>query len=106
MDVTPQAVTQTSAVEGRRDFCRYQEAGRWVGRRFCGISWMHGYPAILGCRMEIVFVRCRQQLKYTVKEIYVATPATAARQGGKVAANLVDLCELLTAEYAECAEDF
>ena len=30
---------------------------------------MNGYPAVPECGMEVVFVRCRQLLKYIIYEI-------------------------------------
>ena len=76
--------------------CSVRPCGVGAGRRLNGALCMHGNPAVCGCGMAVVFVRCRQRLKYITKEIHVIVPipATAARQGGKVAANLVDLCEL------------
>jgi hypothetical protein len=44
---------------------------------------------------------CRRRiwlLKYKTEVIYEYNPATAARQGGSVAASLVDLCEIGTAD--------
>ena len=35
-----------------------------AGRRFYGATWMHEYPAVPECGMEVVFVRCRWLLKY------------------------------------------
>ena len=43
--------------------------GVGAGRRFCGALWMNGYPAVPECGMEVVFVRCRQLLKYIIYEI-------------------------------------
>ena len=40
----------------------------WCGgwRRFSGGSWMHGYPAVRGCEVDIMLVGCRQLLKYNL----------------------------------------
>jgi len=43
--------------------------GVGAGRRFYGASWMHGYPAVPECGMEVVFVRCQRLLKYIIYEI-------------------------------------
>jgi len=34
-----------------------------------GASQMHGFPAVCGCGMVVVFVSCRRQLKYIIYEI-------------------------------------
>ena len=77
-----------------------------AGRRFYGASWMNGYPAVPECGMKVVFVRCRRQLKYIIKEMYMTAPYPCHRSpsGQQVAANLVNLCEFKTAKDAEYAE--
>jgi len=49
--------------------CSARPCGVGAGRRFYGGSWMHGYPAVLECGMEVEFVRCRRLLKYIIYEI-------------------------------------
>jgi len=48
----------------------------WYGgwQALFGASQMHGFPAVPGCGMEVVFVRCRRLLKYIIEEMYVAVP--------------------------------
>ncbi len=35
---------------------------------------MNGYPAVPECGLEVVFVCCRQQLKYIINEMYMTVP--------------------------------
>ncbi|MCD4765793.1 MAG: hypothetical protein K8R34_04720 [Methanosarcinales archaeon] len=44
----------------------------WCGgwQTLFGASLIHGYPAVWGCGVDVLFVRCRQQLKYITREIY------------------------------------
>jgi hypothetical protein len=37
-----------------------------ASRRFCEALWLPGYLAVPECGMEVVFVRCRQLLKYII----------------------------------------
>ena len=37
--------------------------------RYCGVSWMHGYPAVRGCGVDVVSVSCQRLLKYINHEI-------------------------------------
>jgi len=40
----------------------------WQARLWCRVdAWVFGGP---GCGMEVVFVRCRQLLKYIIYEIF------------------------------------
>ena len=41
---------------------------------------MNGYPAVPECGMEVVFVRCRQQLKYITNDMHVVAPLPLAPQ--------------------------
>ena len=49
--------------------CSACPCGVGAGVRFCGALWMNGCPAVCGCGMEVVFVRCRRLLKYIIYEI-------------------------------------
>ena len=73
-----------------------------AGRRFTGASWMHEYPAVQGCGVDVVLVSCRRLLKYKINDIFIYvlahTPATAAREGGNVSADFVDVFEIQTAD--------
>jgi len=62
---------------------------RLPSRRFS----MHGYPAVRGCKVDVMSVSCRQQLKYILKDMHVTAPYPCHRSptGRQVAANLVDL---------------
>ena len=44
--------------------CSARPCGEVAGRRFCGTSWMHGYPTVWGCEVDVISVSCRRQLKY------------------------------------------
>ena len=52
--------------------------------------------------MDVVFVSCRRLLKYKINDIFIYvlahTPATAAREGGNVSADFVDVFEIQTAD--------
>jgi len=49
--------------------CSARPCGVGAGRRFCGATWMHGYPAVRGCGVDVVLVSCRRLLKYIIYEI-------------------------------------
>ena len=80
--------------------------------------WCGGWQALLwslvdewvssssGVQNGCCVVSCRQQLKYIVKDVYMTAPCHRSPTGRQVAANLVDLCKLQTAEDADCAEHF
>jgi len=61
--------------------CSTRPCGAGAGRRFCGALWMNGYPAVCGCGMEVVFVRCRRLLKYITYEILYRKERKASAVG-------------------------
>ncbi|MCD4799888.1 MAG: hypothetical protein K8R19_12895, partial [Methanosarcinales archaeon] len=44
-----------------------------AGRGFRGALWMHRYPAVRGCKVDVMFVSCRRLLKYILKDMHVTT---------------------------------
>jgi hypothetical protein len=49
-----------------------------LSRRFCGATWMHSYPAVHGCEVDVMLVSCRQQLKYMIIKMHMTAPFSSS----------------------------
>ena len=54
--------------------CFAHPLGVGPGRHLSSASWLHGYPAVRGCGVDVVLVSCQWRLKYITIEIYMAPP--------------------------------
>ena len=58
-----------SLCPGARPALLTRSCGVGAGRRFCGASWMHGYPAVQEGEVDVMLVSCQRLLKYIIYEI-------------------------------------